>query len=296
MLALPELFYISDRASGSAQTMYLRLFRSQIVLLFVASLIAGLTGLVGATTKHVLLVSNAVLLVIAFIVMWIIRAQRYESAWFNYRAIAESTKTAAWRYMTQAPPYPSDLGGAELDRAFLDELSEIQRSRPDSYLQVSAEGSPITDDMRNVRRKPLAERTAIYVKERLADQQEWYTTKARANSSAANYWFWAIAGIQTLGLAAAVIQASSASGPWSFNPVSVFMTLAASFLAWAQVKRFDELRLSYSLAAQELTSLKSLAPYASDQDKFGEFVTQAEEAISREHTMWCARRNIRLGR
>ncbi len=47
----------------------------------------------------------------------------------------------------------------------------------------------------------------------------------------------------------------------------------------------DELALSYGLAAQELSTLENLAPYALDDPKFSEFVIQVEETISREHTM-----------
>ena len=58
------------------------------------------------------------------------------------------------------------------------------------------------------------------------------------------------------------------------------------------MKRYSELAQSYSLASQELGEQEALAPDWREEANFLEFVDQVEFAISREHTMWCGRREV----
>src|SRR5262245_17155577 len=102
----PQLFSVSEQASKTDQKIYLRLLVLQILLLLVASFIGGAGGLF-PESKGRLASLNALLLAAGLILMWIIRLRRYESRWLRCRVIAESVKTAVWRYVMQAPPYNS---------------------------------------------------------------------------------------------------------------------------------------------------------------------------------------------
>jgi anti-sigma-K factor RskA len=64
--------------------------------------------------------------------------------------------------------------------------------------------------------------------------------------------------------------------------------------AWSQMKRNDELAQSYALAAQELEEIETLTKNQASEKAFSQLVEQAENSISREHTLWCARRDVRL--
>ncbi len=73
--------------------------------------------------------------------------------------------------------------------------------------------------------------------------------------------------------------------------LSTFLVaVAAAFTAWAQIGRHDELRTSYALACQELLTIKSLAANVTTQEDLNNIVFDGEGAISREHTMWIAKR------
>jgi hypothetical protein len=85
-----------------------------------------------------------------------------------------------------------------------------------------------------------------------------------------------------------------AFGPMKINIVPVITTCAAAVAAWNQMKRYDELAKTYALAAQELSELEAIAESLSGEADFPQLVEQVEEAISREHTMWCARRDVPL--
>ena len=58
------------------------------------------------------------------------------------------------------------------------------------------------------------------------------------------------------------------------------------------MKRHSELARNYSVAAQELGELETISPSVTQESEFCQFVTDVEYAISREHTMWCLRREV----
>ncbi|MBC8739408.1 SLATT domain-containing protein [Paraburkholderia sp. UCT31] len=66
---------------------------------------------------------------------------------------------------------------------------------------------------------------------------------------------------------------------------------AASVMAWIQTKRFQELAASYTLTAHEIGLLRIALPTPPAEDKFSVYVGDAENAFSREHTQWQARRD-----
>lgn len=50
---------------------------------------------------------------------------------------------------------------------------------------------------------------------------------------------------------------------------------------------------SYGLASQELGMIAEQVEYISDPEELSAFILDAENAISREHTLWIARRDNR---
>ena len=79
---------------------------------------------------------------------------------------------------------------------------------------------------------------------------------------------------------------------WDKLPTEVLAVAAASVLSWMQVKRFQDLSTSYNFTAQEIGMIKGVLQGVYDEEKFSDFVSDAENAFSREHTQWLARRDI----
>ena len=77
-----------------------------------------------------------------------------------------------------------------------------------------------------------------------------------------------------------------------FWPTDVFVAMAASVLSWMQAKRFSELAASYALAAHEIGLIKEQSLLPDTPEKFSLFVGDAENAFSREHTQWVARKDV----
>jgi len=69
-------------------------------------------------------------------------------------------------------------------------------------------------------------------------------------------------------------------------------TLAAVLLSWLQVKQHQELSQSYAIAANDINLILSQEPYVDSDNKLEKFIADSENAFSREHTLWIARRDV----
>lgn len=74
-------------------------------------------------------------------------------------------------------------------------------------------------------------------------------------------------------------------------PIDVAAVIASSILGWMQIKRYDELASAYGLTANEIGIIKSRYISVRTQDDLSAFVSDSENAFSREHTQWAARRD-----
>lgn len=289
----PGLFRSADAASLSAQRTYLVLQRAYLGSLILGSLIGAFSTLVTGAADMWLHSTLAIILAVGLLVLWVTRSRQDDKAWFDCRVVAESTKTATWRFMMGAPPFDTD---DSVEQRFISELREIRQARPGSEKhfagRIDADAAAITDFIRQMRLNAFTTRKAFYLEQRLQDQKSWYSRKANMNACVGDRWFWATVVLQALAVVIAIIWA--ASGGLQVNAVPFFTTCAAALTAWTQVKRHDELKQSYSLAAQELSELESIVTSLTDETQFPQLVEQVEDAISREHTMWRAPRDVRL--
>ena len=73
--------------------------------------------------------------------------------------------------------------------------------------------------------------------------------------------------------------------------VGLFTSIASALIAWLQIKQHKEQAQSYSIAELELGFIQQEAQYIADDLALSDFVGDAENAISREHTLWVARRD-----
>lgn len=288
---LPALYQAADEASVDAQRKYLSLVKADLIVLLAGAFFASFD--VDDVSAHkILLILSAALLATGAIITIVISQKTYKKRWYGGRAVAESVKTLAWRFMMRAEPFDDADARETVDEKFTRSLREVLFEGANLTLTLPntiSSARQITDRMREVRLSELDARKAIYVRDRIDDQQGWYYSKSSANASREELWFWLVAGAQLLALLAAIAMVAFPD-VWG-NPTGVFATIAAAGLAWLQVKQHEELSQSYAVAAQELGLIAEQARYATDEAKFSVFVADAETAISREHTLWLARRD-----
>lgn len=302
-VVLPRLFHIVDRGSIQAQSMHLRYFRWSLVLLVLAAspaLIQALSAHFIDPAQTVILENvsriSALLAAIFFagtlIANFMIRLRQHDRDWYQGRALAESLKSIAWKFIMGAEPYPRD-NDSESERRFLADFQEILSAAPKLSARAGLDEvhSPrITPSMQAIRKDDFPRRQEMYAKFRIDEEWRWYSGKAQQHAAAEQGMFHAVIACQFAALFLAMIRIAWPRTPLHFGPI--LAALAAAFLAWSQLRRFGELATAYSLAARDLGFISAQSKFVHNDADLARYVADAENAISREHTMWMARREV----
>lgn len=285
----PAVFLAADRTARLAQKKHLWFTGVILSALVACAVLGSLVGLFPAYGRPLALASTA-WAAVSFMVTSIRKTLKPEKAWYSGRAVAESAKTMAWRYMSGAEPYGETLAAGEADQKFVADLQSMVKDQGQAALALGAEFSDrpqISTRMREVRSSPLETRRQVFLTERIEDQRKWYGAKARKSQRVANWYFVVIQISQALTLASTVLLLSPERSTWNF--AGVFSALATALIAWLQVRQHEELAQSYSVAALELGFIQERAASVTDEKSLSSFVIDAENAISSEHSLWVTR-------
>lgn len=281
----PALYKAADSASTEAQSTYLLFIRVHIFLLLVG---AGLTVNPIPTKEYSLF--NAIFFIGALGVSILLAAKNYEKAWYSARALAESVKTASWRYMMKADPFLDAASIKEVKSLFRDLLTEILRTNNqlgEMLGGADSTGDQITTRMSSVRSKNLEERKATYLEYRIDEQRKWYADKSAHNKRKGRQYFLALITFQVFALVCVLLRI--AYPEWKLWPTDVFVVAASGVVTWIQLKRYREIATAYALTAHEIGIVRGKLQEAENDKEFSEFVRDAENAFSREHTQWAAK-------
>lgn len=283
----PAIYRAADIASNRSQRRFLLLTKLQFAVLIVGAAL-GTVGVHSTASA----VAAAFVFIGGICLSALLAFSEYEEKWYRCRAISESVKTTTWRFMMKAEPYQEpDDSKALAD--FTAALSKILREHKNLGAELAGKlaGEPqITDTMRNARARTLEARRSMYVLERIDDQKSWYADKSDYNSRHANAWIGALIILQASAVALVILRITQPS--FQYWPVEVLAVAAAVALSWLQTKRFRELAAAYALSAHEIGLIKTEVEAQRSDDAFSKFVADAENAFSREHTQWIARKDV----
>ncbi|OJU83399.1 MAG: hypothetical protein BGO06_15265 [Shinella sp. 65-6] len=280
----PALFRSSDNLSKRSQTIFLATLGVHLIALVAAAVLS-----VVGTSTFSLALTQLIILLIALGCSIYLSAARPDRYWYGGRALAESVKTITWRYVSKAEPFHES--DALADAEFRNALKSIFEQNKDasSRLTDHLNGVQITDGMRQMRSAPLSARRSTYAKSRIENQLTWYTKKAAFNRNRSSQLFLLLIATNSLAVLFGVLRFNYLTSP--FWPTDVIVATAASLLSWMQARRFSELAASYTLAAHEISLIREKAHLPDTNEKFSKFVGDAENAFSREHTQWAARKD-----
>lgn len=287
--SFPALYRSADGASVSAQNWYVKWFSINLSLLAAGAVVSSIS--VSQTDdKRIVQIAAAAILFAATGVSILLGTRRWERIWYGGRAVAESAKSLTWKFVCGAEPFPLAVGLKESVARFANALQELlhENKHLAAVLGQPLAGEQVTEFMSGLRQSATGVRRDVYAAQRVNQQQEWYGTKSAENRKRRNLWFTLLVTFQAAAGVAAVILAVFPEFPW--RAAAVFSTLASVAVAWGQMKRYQELAQAYGLAAQELSLIAARALYINTDEELARFVSDAETAISREHSMWVARR------
>ncbi|MGH6791524.1 MAG: DUF4231 domain-containing protein, partial [Methyloceanibacter sp.] len=280
----PALYQDADSASLKSQRHFFFALGSSLILLVLAALIS-------VVNYHAVWLASlqALLLSISLALTVYLALSQPQRTWYGTRALAESVKTITWRFMMNAEPYDQKIVDARNN--FISTLQKLITDNPyTKHVTAWSDAPQITPYMTRVRRMSLVSRKDVYDKDRIREQLKWYKGKAKWNDLRSSNWFWLMAGLQAIAVICAIARIWFYETPlW---PTDVLVTATSAVLAWSQAKRFQELSASYNLTAHEIASLHSKLPDLRTVQQFSLFVGDAENAFSREHTQWSARRDV----
>ncbi len=201
----PALFVAADAAALTGERWYARLIEIDLSLVTATALIAGIGSVVQPSWRQIFAGTVVIVIGTAVILRWVNRALRRDTAWFDGRSVAESVKTASWRYMMRVAPFDQDANDA--DGRLVSELEEILHARKDLPLDpAKSTGPQITPAMREVRKVAFDGRKAFYLERRLADQVRWYSDRASLHRSRAKLWFGVGLGAEVITLIWALVR------------------------------------------------------------------------------------------
>jgi hypothetical protein len=287
----PTLYRESDSSAINAQKRHFWLVRTKVALLLVIAGVASIAWSQEPNLRTSAAVVLAIFLVVSIVLSAIMDMRKFDRVWFSSRAIAESVKTESWSFMMKVEPYDGTIPDSEAEERFLSRLDKILHLQPSvcseltPYLQ---QGALITNHMRQMRNESLENRRTYYVQSRIRDQRSWYAKKAKWNKDREALWFIITWILQIAAAVIAIIVIGFRD--LIINPVGILTTAGASALSWLHARSYRELSQTYGLVTQELALLEERANKASTEEKLAEIVLDVERTISREHTIWLARR------
>lgn len=291
---LPGIYYSASEGSIAAQKTFILLIKTNIGILITLAVFSAINiSSIEANFQYLIPLISVVLIVLSIIVTFATENGKYEKKWYDGRAIAESLKTLSWKFMMRAEPF-YNLSKEEAETKFLNDFKKIKNAiRPMGELfggVAQANEHQLTDKMKEVFASDLDTRKGTYEKNRINGQKNWYKNNSGVNSKNAEHFFRVIICFQILTLFSALFMIFMPNA--AFNPTGLVTTAIAVLMTWVQVKQYRNLAESYGITSTELSLIEDAIPNIDTNEKFSNFVAESETAISREHTLWRARRTI----
>lgn len=284
---LPQLFRAADQASIAAQKQYIAGTLLRLLLMVVSALLGVAAWRVGASNVDVLGLASVVLFSFALMAEGFLWKWRPDKAWYDARAVAESAKTLAWRFAAKGEPFLDDTASEEaVARRLVERVTAVRQQYPGLEL-APVEGKVVTDWMRELRKQSWPRRRCVYLAQRLEDQKGWYSRNARKDKRRSSQYRLALVVLEAIGLVASLLAAFFESFPLIAPAVAAAV---GAVIAWMETKQHDFNARAYAAAVADLAQAQSRIELATSEKEFALELSNTEEAISREHTLWLASR------
>ncbi len=281
----PGLYRAADNASLSAQSTCLHTVQWQIFTLILGAALA-----INPLPNAIYSLANAAVFLAALGISIFIASKRYERVWYSARAVAESVKTVTWRYAMRTEPFLETDSVYEVNAVFRNMLDNILSSNNQIGDLLGGDDcalDQITPEMQRIRTLNLEQRKEVYLSARIDEQRKWYAKKSKHNKKRSSQFFVLLVALQAIAIAFVLLRI--AFPEWKIWPTEIFVVSAGAVITWVQLKRFQEVATAYALTAHEIGIIRTKLDESNSDLSFSDFVRDAENAFSREHTQWIAK-------
>lgn len=284
---MPQLFLAADKASLDAQTHFINGTRLRLLLVVLSAASAVTAWRVGASKIDVLAIVSTLLFVGALMVEALLWRGRPDKTWYDARAVAESAKTLAWKFAVRGEPFLDEgLTESEMARRVVKRLNDVRvQFRGLDLAPVDAKS--VSTWMSDQRRASWEDRKKVYLAERLHQQKTWYADKAKYNKRRSTQWRTALVALEFLGVITSLVAAFQS---WLPLLAPVLAAMVGAGVAWMETKQHDFNSRAYAAAVFDLAQAETKLEVAESEQEWAMEVSNSEDAISREHTLWLASR------
>lgn len=282
-LTYPALFSATEHASDAHQKAFFLATGAQLGLLAAAAVTAlipeGNIRSLGPIVTLLLFLGALALQLSGF-------AAKAEGRWYDARAASESIKTASWEFAVGGEAFR--LGDHSAESRYLDVLKRVLANV--RSLDVGAAGTAnasVTSSMKTLRAADRSARAAAYLRGRVEDQVNWYSTNAATNRRRYKQLSSTVVAIEAGAVLLGVLRIGGTVG---FDYLGPFAACAAGVVGWMQAKKYSNLAQAYAMTSHEVSMVSATLDPTQSEETWATAVHDAEAAFSREHTMWQARR------
>lgn len=283
---LSAIYQTADKLSGSGQKRTKAFVRLELCSLIVAAA-TGIAPLrIGDSQLDILAAVSAIFFLLSLTATVCRSFIKPERDWYRGRAAAESIRTLAWRYALGGDPFPTSMNPRDAEDKFLDRVRMVLGELKEMDLPPHRDSNrEITPQMQTLRTANLTTRRDAYKRDRIEDQIAWYMRRAGDHRRLARTWL----TITILASFAGLVGASlKFVGVFSLDLLGVAAACASAAIAWNQLNQHRMQATAYVLTARELNIIRERVDKVEDA-QWALFVSDSEDAISREHVMWAAR-------
>lgn len=282
---LPALYRSADKQAETAQNRTLLAVKASLGGAVIGA-IFGAVSIGSGAVDWSGVIAAAAFLIASIAAAWLLWAKP-EMRWYEARAAAESSKTLAWQYGVGGGEFARTEDSEDAVRSlFLDRIGEVLEGL-EILLPPQPGESQLTSSLAALRESSLEARRSAYLSDRISEQRSWYASKAQWNETRRIAWTVASVAFLSAGLVFGVARAFLGLDADLLGPAAA---AAGSAMAWARSKDYADLAAAYAVTAHELALIEAEADTTRGEGEWASFVQRAEQAISREHTLWKARR------
>lgn len=280
----PALHKSADALSNSSQGYFFLALGLHVICLITAAALSVLNS-----PEPGAAVAQGLVMLLAFGCSIYLATKRPDKLWYRARAVAESVKTLSWRYVCRAEPFDTDDVTARTNFRSRLQLIANQNSKVVERMSEHLGDAQVSEVMERMRSADHDTRVKVYAEDRIQDQQNWYVGKQKTNARRARWSFGLLIVANALAVVFALLKIKYPAEP--FWPTDLFLAIAGALLIWMQARRYSELSASYAVAATDISLFRDKLTAGISEADFSLFVSDAENAFSREHTLWVARQD-----